>query len=145
MASRKCHCALASIPHGAEFRFLDRLDALVPGQSGTGEYTLRGNEHFLRGHFPDHPLMPGVLLLEAAAQLAGTVAQCDPTIEPLGICDSPHCGRQKFWARQLPAKPSSSRLGLSVAWETSCKRRPPRYINGQLILQTEITLSGDSA
>src|SRR5215204_1101361 len=75
--------ALAHLPHGPEFRFVDRLTALDPGKSGTGEYTVRGDEPFLRGHFPGEPLFPGVLLIEAAAQLAGTVAQTDPQIPPL--------------------------------------------------------------
>src|SRR5204863_6567738 len=75
--------ALRSLPHGPEFRFLDRLLALDPGKSGAGEYTVRGDEPFLRGHFPGQPLLPGVLLVEAAAQLAGTVAQSDPQIAPL--------------------------------------------------------------
>src|SRR5919198_4813028 len=75
--------ALAWLPHGTGFRFLDRLLALDPGQSGAGQYTVRGDEPFLRGHFPGQPMMPGVLLVEAAAQLAGTVAQSDPQRTPL--------------------------------------------------------------
>src|SRR6266851_3916209 len=75
--------ALASLPHGPEFRFLDRLTALEPGKSGAGEYTVRGDEPFLHGHFPGQPLMPGVLLVEAAAQLAGVVAQSDPQLPRL--------------------------------------------------------------
>src|SRR5882724_171753 len=72
--------ALNSLPHGPEFRFLDRLLSLEPGQSGVGEYTVRGDEPFLRGHFPGQPMVPGVVLVEAAAQLAGTIAQSDPQI-----------------------------------------------------------------
>ena len=75
--------ALDALPHGPEFRFLDRLVALDPGRSGVGEYTLRGDEPFLAGHFPGRPLLPGVLLVEAAAQLAGVVAQSDPALAPL--------------------------------------------------------------
>src|SRR2546430_17539277 len=75
--------ALASLPHGPEFRFLDRLSQLDPGKSGSGEYTVRGDEAFLSGHFPGQPLFPGVLLVEAAAQLAGIVAQSDPQIRPM--------------------------------------------------------------
>lgn len=75
--------ALRNLPHGPEFRFLDRLTSLTPGQQGTGEYRVRGDEPFLRGHFPGEPLMPGVILVEAAAQLSGVVAQSDPTIPPL--------------------------------------------------------------
>src|SRR5439155_8576387 len=75
--------ALQHLPHGPEFRFVDHLLALEPGKSGVGEYRVRGDEPFLRGHFPRQPLFPGVLLLEAAAQLAGAVAQSDPQIPPL--------------------------------------------------------------
>ncbi len=75
--------ALAALPHGPEFRFLDRLLELEPGRRGVGEYRVRGEEPFLRGHFPGEPLLPGVLLIEAAAQLAGVVAQSDPARAPL--------------------------------------------------------------
>src|SRR5471030_2156688 len=75
--------ALKLLPHGAEFRFIDRLTSLNPGQYGEGEFTLRGDEPFLRGHFPGEPIFPGVLLVEAAAQLSGVVAQSDPQIPPL--------------------------------------------------------------
>ncbi len=75
--------ALAALPHGPEFRFLDRLLELEPGKRGVGEYRVRGDEPFLRGHFPGQPLLPGVLLIEAAAQLAGVVAQSDPQHPPL--------------------------------------------------------------
>ncbi len=74
---------LDSLPHGPEFRFLDRLLEIEPGRRGTGEYTIRGDEPFLKGHFPGRPLLPGVLMLESAAQLAGTVAQSDPQMAPL--------------------------------------------------------------
>src|SRR5262245_40965994 len=75
--------ALQLLPHGPEFRFVDRLLRLEPGKSGEGEYRVRGDDPFLRGHFPGEPIFPGVLLVEAAAQLAGTVAQADPEIGPL--------------------------------------------------------------
>src|SRR5947199_3098963 len=75
--------ALDSLPHGPEFRFLDHLTELVPGVSGSGVYLVREDLNFLRGHFPGHPIFPGVLLVEASAQLAGVVAQSDPQIPPL--------------------------------------------------------------
>lgn len=75
--------ALEQLPHGKEFRFVDRITALEPGRSGAGEYTVPEEAPFLRGHFPGHPMLPGVLLVEAGAQLAGTVAQCDPEVAPL--------------------------------------------------------------
>jgi len=70
--------ALASLPHGPAFRFIDRLVSLEPGSAATAEYRVRGDEPFLTGHFPGDPMFPGVLLVEAGAQLAGIVAQSDP-------------------------------------------------------------------
>lgn len=75
--------ALQSLPHGEAFRFVDRLEHLNPGQSAIGLYTLPPEAAFLSGHFPTHPIMPGVLLVEALAQVAGIAAQTDPLIPPL--------------------------------------------------------------
>src|SRR5437870_3760648 len=75
--------ALQLLPHGAEFRFVDRLLRLEPGRSATAEVRVNPDAPFLRGHFPQLPLFPGVLLIEAAAQVAGIVAQSDPNIVPL--------------------------------------------------------------
>ena len=75
--------ALDFLPHGPEFRFIDRLLELTPGERGLAEYKVRGDEPFLPGHFPGQPIMPGVILLEAGAQLAGVVAQSDPKRPPL--------------------------------------------------------------
>jgi 3-hydroxyacyl-[acyl-carrier-protein] dehydratase len=66
------------LPHGPAFRFLDRLLSLAPGKAATACYRVRGDEAFLAGHFPGRPLLPGVILIEAIAQLGGVVAQCDP-------------------------------------------------------------------
>lgn len=83
MSISSCSSALDLLPHGSEFRFIDQVMELVPGVSGNGEYLLRGNEAFLKGHFPGHPMFPGVLLLEAGAQMAGVVAQSDPDRKPM--------------------------------------------------------------
>jgi 3-hydroxymyristoyl/3-hydroxydecanoyl-(acyl carrier protein) dehydratase len=75
--------ALSSLPHGPEFRFIDELTALTPGESATARWQLKGTEEFLRGHFPGQPLLPGVIMVEALAQLGGIIAQTRPGIEPL--------------------------------------------------------------
>ena len=72
---------LRSLPHGPEFRFIGEMLTLEPGISGSARYHITGEEPFLKGHFPQNPLWPGVLMIEAIAQLGGVVAQSDP-IEP---------------------------------------------------------------
>ena len=66
---------LSLLPHGPEFRFIDELIELNPGDSATARWTLKGNEAFLPGHFPGQPLLPGVIMIEALAQLGGLLAQ----------------------------------------------------------------------
>ncbi len=75
--------ALDALPHGPEFRFLDELLALDPGNEGTACYRVKGDEAFLAGHFPNNPMLPGVILIEAIAQLAGVVAQTDLVHPPM--------------------------------------------------------------
>lgn len=75
--------ALSSLPHGSEFRFIDEIVELNPGTSATAVWKLKGDEEFLRGHFPGAPLMPGVLMIEALAQLGGILIQTRPGEAPL--------------------------------------------------------------
>jgi 3-hydroxyacyl-[acyl-carrier-protein] dehydratase len=134
--------ALDLLPHGREFRFLDRLASLNPGQSGTGEYKVRGDEPFLRGHFPGEPIFPGVLLAEAAAQLAGVVAQSDPKIPPLKNLKLTALRNVKILGTAKPGEiilleaKIAGRLGNLVQAQATAK------VGGEIILTAELTLSG---
>lgn len=134
--------ALKLLPHGPEFRFVDRLVSLVPGQSGVGEYLVRGDEPWLSGHFPGDPILPGVLLVEAAAQLAGVVAQNDPVIPPLPGLKLTALRSVKILG---PARPGervrieariTGRFGMLVQAETAA------FLADVKILSAELTLGG---
>jgi len=75
--------ALSALPHGPEFRFIDELLNLEPGVAASARWTLKGDEAFLTGHFPDRPLLPGVIMIEALAQLGGVLAQSGRGDQPL--------------------------------------------------------------
>jgi 3-hydroxyacyl-[acyl-carrier-protein] dehydratase len=61
------------LPHRYPFLLVDRLEVEVPGEKGVGLKNVTMNEEFFQGHFPNNPVMPGVLQIEAMAQTAGAV------------------------------------------------------------------------
>ena len=61
------------IPHRYPFLLVDRIEELEPGERAVGLKNVTQNEPFFQGHFPDYPVMPGVLIVEAMAQV-GAVA-----------------------------------------------------------------------
>lgn len=57
------------LPHRYPFLMIDRVEEVVEGKSAKGYKNVTINENFFNGHFPDYPVMPGVLILEALAQM----------------------------------------------------------------------------
>lgn len=65
---------LQHLPHRYPFLMIDRVTAFTAGESLTGYKNVTYNEPFFTGHFPERPVMPGVLILEAMAQATGLLA-----------------------------------------------------------------------
>ncbi len=61
------------IPHRNPFLFLDEVTSLIPGQKATGEWYLDEDFEVFKGHFPNYPVLPGVLAVESMAQLGAVV------------------------------------------------------------------------
>jgi len=61
------------IPHRAPFLLIDRVEHVVLDSEATGIKMVSGNEPYFAGHFPDFPVMPGVLIVEALAQTASVM------------------------------------------------------------------------
>ena len=59
------------LPHREPFLMVDRVDELIPGVMAKGVKAVGANEWFFLGHFAEHKLMPGVLIVEAMAQMGG--------------------------------------------------------------------------
>jgi 3-hydroxyacyl-[acyl-carrier-protein] dehydratase len=116
--------------------------SLTPGVEGVGEYRVRGDEYYLRGHLPGEPILPGVLLVESAAQVAGMVAQEDPA--------NPRWPRMKLAALRSVKILGSARPGQTVRIEAVITGRLGPMIQAQVsafiaevrVLSAELALSG---
>jgi 3-hydroxyacyl-[acyl-carrier-protein] dehydratase len=62
------------LPHRYPFLLVDRILEINPGTKAIGIKNVTCNEEFFQGHFPGNPIMPGVLMIEALAQVAGLLA-----------------------------------------------------------------------
>ena len=74
METLDIHEILNHLPHRYPFLLIDRVTECEPGQSLTGYKNVTYNEPYFTGHFPQRPVMPGVLILEALAQATGILA-----------------------------------------------------------------------
>jgi beta-hydroxyacyl-ACP dehydratase FabZ len=63
------------LPHRYPFLLVDRITELEPDKRVVGLKNVTANEAFFQGHFPDNPIMPGVLIIEAMAQVGGVLAR----------------------------------------------------------------------
>jgi 3-hydroxyacyl-[acyl-carrier-protein] dehydratase len=124
------------LPHRFPFLLVDKMVALEPGKSGVGIKSVTFNEWYFPGHVPGYPVMPGVLMVEALAQVAGIVALSLPE----------HHGKMGFFAgidkirfkRQV--KPGDT-LRLEV---TLTRMRPPVcQATVQATVGGEVACAGD--
>jgi 3-hydroxyacyl-[acyl-carrier-protein] dehydratase len=69
----------AIIPHREPFLLVDEIVELVPGEHAVGRYHVTPEAWYLRGHFPGRPIMPGVLQVEALAQVGAVCGLSHPT------------------------------------------------------------------
>lgn len=78
------HKIMQHLPHRYPFLLVDRILDIVPGERITGLKNVTINEPFFQGHFPEMPIMPGVLIVEAMAQVGGVLIAETVDLKALG-------------------------------------------------------------
>ncbi len=76
---------LRILPHRYPFLLIDKIVEFEAGKSATGIKNVTMNEPFFQGHFPDNPIMPGVLIIEAMAQVGGILAFKSADVSNKGV------------------------------------------------------------
>lgn len=135
----------ASLPHGPSFRFLDNLVSLTPGESAEATYLIRGDEAFLEGHFPGNPIMPGVLLIEALAQLGGILVQTDPAHPPLEEIRLTAVQRAKILGAVVPGETIRIKARIASRMGNLTQIAGQVLTNELEVLRASVALSGKSS
>ena len=127
------------LPHRFPFLLVDRVVEHEPGKRIVGIKNVTINEPFFPGHFPGHPVMPGVLIIEAMAQVGGILAYLASGDDPhKKVCYFGGIDEAKFRKPVVPG--DQLRIEIDVI---TCKRgiwvfTGKAYVDGKLV--TEATL-----
>jgi len=126
------------MPHRYPFLLIDRITAIEEGHSIEGYKNVTINEPFFQGHFPGHPIMPAVLILEAMAQVGGLLL--------LNSVDDPNnklmyfmgIDNAKFRRPVTPGDQLRFKLTLLKLKHRTSKMKGEAYVDGQLVAEAEL-------
>ena len=130
---------LKVLPHRYPFVMIDRLEVIEAGVKGIGFKNVTINEPFFQGHFPNNPIMPGVLQIEAMAQTAGMIiATKNGELKPANVLFM-GVDKAKFRRQVIPGDT------LEIHAEKLRERHnvyvcaAKAYVNGALVCEAELT------
>ena len=131
---------MALIPHRFPMLLVDRVEDIVLDTSARGIKAVTINEPFFAGHFPGHPIMPGVLIVEALAQTAGVLA-----IRSFGLAGTGKLvyfmaiDSAKFRAPVEPGCLMELHVAFTQRRATVCKFSGRAVVNGKIVAEANFT------
>ena len=126
------------LPHRYPFLLVDRIIDFIPKEKAVGIKNVSFNEPFFQGHFPGHPIMPGVLIVEAMAQVAGVL---------LLDADAEHSDRYiyftgidkvRFRKTVVPGDQLRFEVEMVKRRRSICKVTGKAYVDGDLVCEAEL-------
>ncbi len=128
------------LPHRYPILLVDRILELVPRKRVVGIKNVTINEPFFQGHFPGHPIMPGVLIIEAMAQVGGMLLMSH--FEGQNIDDKVvyfmSLDNVKFRRPVVPGDQIRFELEMLQFRGKTCKMKGVGYVDGQVVAEAEM-------
>ncbi len=125
------------LPHRYPFLLVDKVIELEPGKKIVAVKNVSSNEPFFQGHFPEHPIMPGVLIVEALAQAAGiAVAVLEENKGKLGVFAG--IDSMKFKNQVLPGDVLTLEAEILMSKLGVTKAKVKASVDGKVAAEGEI-------
>ena len=128
------------LPHREPFLMVDRVDELEPGVKATGVKAISGNEWYFMGHFADKKVMPGVLIVEAIAQMGGiallTMEEMKGKLAFLGRIKN-----ARFREQVVPGDSLVLEAAIETVKESIGIGSGKAYVNGKLAASCELVFA----
>jgi UDP-3-O-[3-hydroxymyristoyl] N-acetylglucosamine deacetylase/3-hydroxyacyl-[acyl-carrier-protein] dehydratase len=128
------------LPHRYPFLLVDRILELDMGRRVVGIKNVTINEPFFRGHFPGHPIMPGVLIIEAMAQVGGylLMRSLDARAEKK-VMYFTGIDRAKFRRPVVPGDQLRLEVEVLQVRRQVCRMRGEGLVDGKLVAEAELS------
>lgn len=128
-----------TLPHRYPFLLVDRIRELEAGRRIVGIKNVTINEPFFQGHFPDRPIMPGVLIIEAMAQVGGVLAF--KSVPPVGrpVVYLTGVDKAKFRKPVVPGDQLRFEVEVIKQRLPFWKMRGKAYVESDLVCEAELT------
>jgi UDP-3-O-[3-hydroxymyristoyl] N-acetylglucosamine deacetylase/3-hydroxyacyl-[acyl-carrier-protein] dehydratase len=127
------------LPHRYPFLLVDKIIDLIPRERVVGIKNVTINEPFFQGHFPGHPIMPGVLILEAMAQTGGILLLDTHANPEEKLVYFTGIDKVKFRKPVRPGDQIRFELDMLKYRKSICRMAGKAYVNGDLVCEAELT------
>lgn len=126
------------LPHRYPFLLVDRIEEIEIGKRIVGIKNVSINEPFFQGHFPGHPIMPGVLIIEAMAQVGGVLAFKSSKDADKKLVYFIGIDRARFRRPVFPGDQIKLELEVLQERHPYWKLKGAAYVDGQLACEAEL-------